>query len=350
MEAKRAPVQLKPFAHIQKRVDVSLLYHFSYFSAGQTFTRTSSFIFSAGTFVVFSRVFLPTHVHPLITSAFHLQPLMRSFTYPYRLLSVLVTLIGAQAAVTFVSNLVVLESLPAVPQGWRQGVSVPAQELLRFRIALKQENAFAFEQHVIDISTPDHPKYGQHMKRDELKAMLRPSSNASTAVLQWLSKEHVQTTDVEDDGDWINFSVAAANAERMLNTKFYYYTGSMGKTMIIRTLRYSVPEKLHQYVQMIQPTTRFGEIRSQHSTLFKQFDIGPARNAQASYSHNAGFNATFCNSTITPDCLKYLYNFAGYESKQNKGISFPRGCCNLDRDGCSQADTIQPISSESVVS
>jgi tripeptidyl-peptidase-1 len=35
---------------------------------------------------------------------------------------------------------------------------------LKLQIALQQNDAEGFEQHVLDISTPSHPKYGLHFE------------------------------------------------------------------------------------------------------------------------------------------------------------------------------------------
>jgi len=101
------------------------------------------------------------------------------------------------------SELSIFENLPIVPQGWYQGIAVPTTKRLRFRIAIKQASAYILEQHLLAISDPDHAKYGQHMKRDELKAMLRPSDEVSSAILGWLSSQGVPAKDIEDNGDWI---------------------------------------------------------------------------------------------------------------------------------------------------
>lgn len=98
------------------------------------------------------------------------------------------------------SNLLPLETV-RLPREWQQGPPPPANQLLRFRIAIRQMNAFAFEQHVLAISDPEHPTYGQHMKRHELKSMLRPSEAASTAILSWLRREGISEGGIEDDGD-----------------------------------------------------------------------------------------------------------------------------------------------------
>jgi len=127
-------------------------------------------------------------------------------------------------------ELAVLEHLSTVPLGWHQDQAPPASKRLRFRIALWQENAFAFEQHVIDISTPGHSEYGQHMNHAELKRMLQPSSDASEAVLGWLESQGVPRVDIEDDGDWINFYVPTVEAERILDTRFHYYSNPNSET------------------------------------------------------------------------------------------------------------------------
>lgn len=247
---------------------------------------------------------------------------MRSFIYLSGLLSVVAAINGVNAAVAPISatDLAVVESLPQIPHGWQQGASVPAGRRLRFRIAVKHENAFAFEQHVMDISTPDHAKYGQHMNRDELKAMLRPSTHATAAILSWLSGQGVPARHIEDKGDWINFRVSAGKAEQMLDTKFYYYSDAARRVKEIRTLHYSVPQKLHDYIHMIQPTTRFGHIHPQHSSLHQSFVVGSARDAFTYRHQHSGLNATFCNSTVTPQCLKDLYNLAGYKAKATEGM------------------------------
>ena len=235
--------------------------------------------------------------------------------------SFLVTFLAVQAvhvytAPTPSSELAVLESLPAIPQGWvNTGRSPSNSQRLRFRLAVRQENAFTFEQHVLAISTPGNEKYRQHMKRDELKAMLRPSSEASEAILGWLKTEGIPSTDIEDDGDWINFFVPATEAERILDTKFYFYGNAIADIERIRTLHYSIPKKLHQYVQMIQPTTRFGQMHPERSW---KIDLGPARQ-NAGHYRGSQLNATFCNTTITPQCLRDLYNVGNYRGTSDNG-------------------------------
>lgn len=137
---------------------------------------------------------------------------MKAITYAIGLLSTIAHVSAAPSPA-----LAVFEKLGAVPQGWKQGEVADPDKPMRFRIAMRQKNAHAFEQHVIDISTPDHPKYGSHMSHAELKRALRPDSDASEAVLGWLEAEGVKT--VLDDGDWISFAVPVRKAEQLMDTK-----------------------------------------------------------------------------------------------------------------------------------
>ena len=226
--------------------------------------------------------------------------------------------IGAPAAAP-VSDLAPLENLRAIPQGWHQGSSPPADQRLRFRIALRQEKAFEFEQHVLAISSPDDPKYGQHMTREDLKAMLRPNVDASISILNWLRAEGISSADIDDQGDWINFYIPASEANRILDTKFYYYTNANNGVQRIRTLQYSVPSNLHQYIHMVQPTTRFGQVAPQRSTIFQHFEMGESRNSMARYPGSL-LNSTFCNTTITPQCLRDLYHIGNFRGTAKNGM------------------------------
>ncbi|OQO04353.1 hypothetical protein B0A48_10964 [Cryoendolithus antarcticus] len=203
-------------------------------------------------------------------------------------------LVGASATAT--SD--VMESLTSVPQGWTSIGRPSSNQRVHFRIAMSSPNEGLglFEQTLYDISTPEHASYGKHLKRDELKALLRPHPAATESVVTWLQSAGID--DIVDDGEWINFVTVVDKAESLLNTKFEVYRNKYSKQDKIRTLHYSVPEQLHQFIDMVQPTTRFGQIKPQMNQVIDVHVIGAA---------GTGLNVTACNATITPDCLKDLY-------------------------------------------
>ena len=60
--------------------------------------------------------------------------------------------------------------------GWKSAGPAAESQVLRLQIALQQGDVEAFEQHVMDVSTPSNKKYGQHFQtHEEMKRMLLPA-------------------------------------------------------------------------------------------------------------------------------------------------------------------------------
>lgn len=161
----------------------------------------------------------------------------------------------------------------------------------------------------MEISTPNHPRYGQHLKREQLKELIKPRAESTDAVLNWLKTSGVPSSDVVDDGEWINFVAPVSTAEKMMDTTFKTYQNLIRDDIKkIRTLHYSVPENVREHIDMIQPTTRFGQFKPQFSHIIDKEEVPDIMTSAA----DGVVNAT-CNTTITPQCLKDLYNFGDYK-------------------------------------
>ena len=165
-------------------------------------------------------------------------------------------------------DMVRLEQLPRVPIHWQLLRRASPLTPVQLRIALHQQNVADFEKAVIDLSTPGHPTYRKHMKQHEVQAMLRPTDATINGVLGWLESEGVPDTDILHDNDWISFTVTVERAEKILNTEFSLYRSEVDeKVTKLRTLGYSVPKKLRKHIDLIQPTTHFGMVRTHVSEV-----------------------------------------------------------------------------------
>ncbi|KAH8693965.1 peptidase S8/S53 domain-containing protein [Talaromyces proteolyticus] len=238
------------------------------------------------------------HLYPFLTGA----------------LACLITSSYAAATVTASEQYDVVEQLQRVPDGWVQGSRPQPSMLMQFRLAIRQPRAHEFEQLVMKIATPGNELYGQHMKRDDVKAFLQPTAESSEAVLSWLQSEDVSENLIDVDGDWVKFIVPVKQAEKMLNTTFYIFHDEENSGYRVRTLEYSVPHHVHKHVQLIQPTTHFGRMKPQRSWVFDYEEIeAPNR------------DVVDCSSYVTPDCLRQLYrldDFTATPDPRNKlGIS-----------------------------
>ncbi|KAJ5289064.1 hypothetical protein N7478_002094 [Penicillium angulare] len=184
-----------------------------------------------------------------------------------------------------------VEKLEEVPSGWLKGEKPLSSALIKFRLAVNSADLAAFEQSVIDLSTPGNPRYGQFMN------------------LEQLNSENVSSDSIELSGNWITFQAAVSQAERMFKTEFFYYNSDTTDTRILRNLEYSVPSQIHSYIQLIEPSTRFGDFRPLRS---EQSQPVPATEAD--------FSAP-CGTVITPDCLRDLYglyNTTAYPDSRNR--------------------------------
>ncbi|KAK4865332.1 hypothetical protein LT330_009443 [Penicillium expansum] len=188
-----------------------------------------------------------------------------------------------------------VEQLDKVPDGWSRGDKPLPSKLIKFRLSITQHNAREFEQRVVELSTPGHASYGQHMKRDEVKQFLSPSPAISDRIIAWLRSESVPASSINLDGHWISFTVPICRAEQMLKTEFFNFHQQDPQSIAIRTLGYSVPRALHAHIQLIQPTTRFGNLVPQRSSIFKP-------KTATSEQLAAG-----CDTTVIPDCIQGLY-------------------------------------------
>jgi tripeptidyl-peptidase I len=197
--------------------------------------------------------------------------------------------------------------LTRCPPGWKRSTPGRGDQPIKLRIALQQQNPERFEQAVLDMSTPDHPKYGMHFQsHHEMKTMLLPSDNTVSTVTSWLRSSGI--SDIKQNADWINFQTTIGVANKLLSTNFYWYTNDHIHIRRLRTLKYSLPDAVAKHIFMIQPTTRFGQIRPQHIPYaLKNFP----KEAVRKLSLRGNFRPRLvdnCTSHNSPSCLKSLYN------------------------------------------
>lgn len=224
------------------------------------------------------------------------------------------------------SPLEIFESVYKTPQGWTRHERPEPSTRISLRVDLEMPDHALFEETLYTISTPDHANYGNHLTHAELKRLVKPRDTSIQGVLEWLTTSGVQDSDIVNNDEWIAFKISVANAEKMLGTTFHYYTQDGDKigSQKIRTLQYSVPRDLKSHIAMIEPTTRFGQLKPQHSEPFEvsRVEMSEQREAISVAQLGAPLNATFCNKTITPDCLRALYNIGDYTASPVKNSLF----------------------------
>jgi len=222
------------------------------------------------------------------------------------------------------------------PAKWTHISSAPDSHTLRMRIGLKQTQMDEVIRHLYEVSDPAHPRYGNHLSKEQVEELVRPAPESVEMVEAWLAAHGLDIHSPEcamersPAGDWINLNVPVRVAETMLDTEYgvYQHTADPG-ARVVRALSYSLPRSLHDHVDVITPTTMFGTMRAMKSTAFvqpKNTSPVPAGEDTGSVTGPSGFAVpTSCNNAITPSCLMQLYGTVGYKpvstAKNSIGIA-----------------------------
>jgi tripeptidyl-peptidase I len=100
----------------------------------------------------------------------------------------------------------------------------------------------------------------------------------------------------------------------MLYTKFYIYHYEAANANAVRTRQYSVLFNLYDHFQFVHPNVPFDQVRPQLQPQKRSADfLHPGK--------PTGYDPIVYNNTITPDCIRELYEFAGFQADPNSGAN-----------------------------
>ncbi|GAB7354905.1 hypothetical protein MBLNU459_g5537t1 [Dothideomycetes sp. NU459] len=240
---------------------------------------------------------------------------------------------GVIAAPAASSHPYALKERHAVPNGWTSVSRASGNELINLKIGLKQKNQHLLEEHVVAVSNPTHPRYGQYLSASEVKDLIAPSDDTIDLVQTWLAEHDIFTTTLSSTKDWISVVLPVGKVEELLDATYSEYRHTDGSTLV-RAPEWSLPVHLHEHIDVIQPTTSFFRL-SKRATDFKPEagDIswhgenwwkGPYPNPPTSgglCNITAVCNVTGTNlagATVTAttlECLRCLYGTINYVPK-----------------------------------
>ncbi|EJF62249.1 tripeptidyl peptidase A [Dichomitus squalens] len=213
------------------------------------------------------------------------------------------------------------------PRGWTKRAPAPSDHIIELRIALPQPKFDVLEKHLYEVSDPFHERYGQHLTKEEVEALVAPEAESIHLVNEWLASHGIYEDDLARSPakDWVHIKVPVSLAEEMLKTEYHIWTHDASGDSVIRTTSYSLPEHLHEHVELIQPTTVFSRTKS----LKTSFRFSEAQEKSVAIAANAppisvpsasgGHVDASCNQTITVTCILELYNAVGFKASATNG-------------------------------
>jgi tripeptidyl-peptidase-1 len=231
-------------------------------------------------------------------------------------------------------------------RGWTVAEnSLSSDQQITLEIGLTLQNTDQLISKLLDVSTPKSKNYGKWLTKEAAENLVKPTTEANTAVVNWLKNEGV--TQLQSDGTWVRFVANIETANRLLAADFQQYGRDGIKK--IRTTSYSVPEDLHQHIDIIHPTTFFGQtaayapkyiprprtVRRSPAVERRQllpYGYGPppsppqpARTGQVRADRPYFKVNSKCNSGITPVCVRQLYNVGNYTGTPTSGSKLAFG-------------------------
>lgn len=215
-----------------------------------------------------------------------------------------------------------LKEAVRVPQGWQRAGHAPIDHVISMRIGLPQANFALLEQHLYEVSDPNHSRYGQHLLKEEVEELVAPHPESLKLVDEWLISHGFSVESGVSRSpakDWIHIDIPVSLAEKMLNTTYFVWKHINGDS-IVRAESYSLPKEVHGHVDVIQPTTMFGLFKPMGLTSHWDEPISKKEVFGTAQSSTGVTVDLSCNSTITPQCLQALYqiDYKGTPGNGNK--------------------------------
>ncbi|KAL1901014.1 hypothetical protein Sste5346_002078 [Sporothrix stenoceras] len=235
------------------------------------------------------------------------------------------------------TNAAVVSKIDAVPAGWTAVGSSTAKTFKTentntgtdssdthvFTIALNMQNIDQLESRLLAVSTPGNADYGKFSDVDDITSTFGPSDAAVSAVTSWLESSGV-VKGYAVRGAFVDLATDVAGANTLFGANYQYYTPpstAVSTSTKLRTLSYSVPDEIAEHVALVDPGNYFGAVRSFAPRLGDlQFaERAPPTAAKAPSKATTTTIDAACQTSITPACLKQLYQVGDYEADAKSG-------------------------------
>lgn len=118
----------------------------------------------------------------------------------------------------------VVESLASPPLGWARDDSRVLDKdnaAIRLRVHLARQDMDKFYEVALNIATPGHAQYGEHMSQHHIDGIIAPKDESGSMVMEWLNtmglKNHASFS---KRGDSIIIEASVSQIERLLDAEY----------------------------------------------------------------------------------------------------------------------------------
>lgn len=134
-------------------------------------------------------------------------------------------------------NKAVVETLDAAPTGWVKDAAAKLDKdatSITLKIHLVNQDMDKFHDLAMNIATPGHAQYGNHLDRETILAMIAPKQESSDLVMQWLQGETEKTeAEITMKGDYVTIQASVDTIEKLLDAEYSVFGMSIFTTRIM---------------------------------------------------------------------------------------------------------------------
>ena len=239
-------------------------------------------------------------------------------------------LAGVATAWPFSASHSVHEKRSEPSSGWVKRDVLYRRAILPMKVGLAQSNLDRAWEWLEEVSHPTSEKYGKHWSAKQVAEAFRPSHESVEAVKAWLTSSGISADRIghSQSLSWLEFDATVDEAEDLLKTTYHAYEHDESGQPHVACDQYSIPSHLQQHIDIVSPTVHFDakiKPRNPSEDLEKRADvkgIGKGVGKPGGGSLPKGGwrigehkhkklqqDLTYCDTYITPDCLRALYGF-----------------------------------------
>ncbi|KAJ7292723.1 tripeptidyl peptidase A [Mycena rebaudengoi] len=208
----------------------------------------------------------------------------------------------------------VKHALPNIPSGWTEFRDAQLSPVhgLNLRFGLAPLHGFSELESILqDVSDPNHPSYGNHLSKEEVHALTKPSNHTLEMVEGWLASYNATAVKWSFSQDSVSVVLPVSAAEGMLSTEFGVFEHVKTGKRVVRTLSYSLPEELISHINYVHPTTAFFD-PLRHGIGKFPLDPKPHRTLLPRPVQLNQSDFKSCIDIVDPPCVRKLYNIGNY--------------------------------------
>ncbi|KAJ7175779.1 peptidase S8/S53 domain-containing protein [Mycena filopes] len=234
------------------------------------------------------------------------------------MLALLTLLLAALTAAQSLSPSVQHAKRSHLPPGWSQVRRHVPQAFLPLRFGLTQSNVDmkSLEKVLNQVSHPESSTYGKHWTAARVANHFAPSDEAIQAVTSWIASSGMaaERVRVSKSKGWLMINATVTETEKLLNTEYHVYRHESGKEHIACDA-YHLPAHIVPHVDLVTPSidfnTRLTKRVSENHSKLGQPGVGMSLTvgSKISSTFSTGDDLENCDVTITPACVRALYQF-----------------------------------------